>query len=426
MKLPNEASYPITFRKEDADRLGNAIKRHDSIVLVGMNRVGISNFLRFFLYNPELYKTYFHSEENYLFIPVDLNDLVERDIYPFWVLLLKRIVDKVESTKLPEVSKKQIRKLFSQSIQLKDLFFTVDSVQKVVELLVQNDTIPVIFLLRFDRLKDVITPEFYGNLQRLKDAGNHKLSYVFTSFRSLQDLAPAVFTKTALSVFAQTIYLKPASEADSATILKSLSERYKLSLKEDISEAIIKLSGGHVQFLQIILVRLSEEKKIPANKKELIALFATNEEIMLQWEELLASLNQVEKEILLEVKAGTFNEGQKEKGGYLWNTGFVSQTNTLFSPLFGEYLPKIETTKQNGAELTKKEHNLLTFLQSKEGELCERDVIIAAVWPEQMEAGVSDWAIDRLVSRVRAKLKAQNSPYEIVTVITRGYKLVRK
>jgi len=39
------------------------------------------------------------------------------------------------------------------------------------------------------------------------------------------------------------------------------------------------------------------------------------------------------------------------------------------------------------------------------------------------EFGVSDWAIDRLVARVRVKLPQQNSPYEIVTVRTRGYKL---
>ena len=58
--------------------------------------------------------------------------------------------------------------------------------------------------------------------------------------------------------------------------------------------------------------------------------------------------------------------------------------------------------------------------------MCEREDFIDAVWPEYAEAGVSDWAIDRLVARVRNKLKTQEIDYEIQTIITRVYKLVKK
>jgi len=47
------------------------------------------------------------------------------------------------------------------------------------------------------------------------------------------------------------------------------------------------------------------------------------------------------------------------------------------------------------------------------------------VWPEVEGLGVSDWAIDRLVARVRSKLKKQKSKVRIVTVKTRGYKLIK-
>ena len=53
-----------------------------------------------------------------------------------------------------------------------------------------------------------------------------------------------------------------------------------------------------------------------------------------------------------------------------------------------------------------------------------QEQIIEAVWPETVSLGVTDWAIDRLVARVRAKLKDHDKNYEIVTVKTRGYKLV--
>ncbi len=50
-----EASYPITFREKLSKELGSHIKNRNSVVLIGMKRVGISNFLRFF-YTTKIFK----------------------------------------------------------------------------------------------------------------------------------------------------------------------------------------------------------------------------------------------------------------------------------------------------------------------------------------------------------------------------------
>lgn len=57
-------------------------------------------------------------------------------------------------------------------------------------------------------------------------------------------------------------------------------------------------------------------------------------------------------------------------------------------------------------------------------EVAERETISESVWPEVGDLGVSDWAVDRLVARVRNKLKLQKSNLEIQTIKTRGYKMV--
>jgi DNA-binding response OmpR family regulator len=113
----------------------------------------------------------------------------------------------------------------------------------------------------------------------------------------------------------------------------------------------------------------------------------------------------------------------------LWDTGFVNEQNgkvVVFSPLFESYVQGIEheeQRKRKSAHLTRKENLLFTLLKSQLGEICERERIIEIVWPESQEFGVSDWAIDRLVARVRVKLREQDNPYEIQTIRTRGYKL---
>jgi hypothetical protein len=411
MKHVIESTYPVGFRKKEAAELAEHIQNNHSVVIVGMKRVGISNFLRFFLS---------HNEAP-LFVQVDLNDLIERNISAFWTLLLTRLVDAVQRSAISEKEKSACRRLFVQSIQLKDQFFTVESVRKVLEALVSGGESPTLFLLRFDRLAEVITPEFFSNLIGLRDALKNKVNYVFTSFRSLPDLAPDVFQKAHVSVFAKDMYLAPASASDMAVILTTLEEQYHTRLDPKTRDSLIAFSGGYVQYLQLGVIRLKEEKMSDD--------FFRDEQISFQSEELFESLTKIEKEVLLNIKQGnTVTKEQREQAKYLWNTGMVhdeKEKTVLFSPLFDDYVGRLSMVSQNGKEFTKKEHLLFVLLQSHEGELCERETIIDAVWPETKESGVSDWAIDRLVARLRSKLKSHGSPFTVVTVVTRGYKLVK-
>jgi hypothetical protein len=114
---------------------------------------------------------------------------------------MKRIVDAVQSSDFSDEDKKQIESLFLSSIQTQDLFLLIDSVRKLIGQIVANDVTPVLFFPRFDRMKDVITPSFFDNLQGLKDAVNQRLMYVFTGVRGLDVLSPEVFQKASLSVF---------------------------------------------------------------------------------------------------------------------------------------------------------------------------------------------------------------------------------
>lgn len=419
-----EVSYPLSFRKKDSETLGNHIKNRHSVVLVGMKRVGISNFLRFFLYREGIKEVYINDKKNHLFIPIDLNDLVERELYPFWVLTLKRIEDAVEKSDISPKTKKYIEALFLDSIQSQDLFLTIDSIRKSLEHLVAEGITPTIFFLRFDRMKDVVTPEFFANLQGLVDACHKNLSYVITSVRSLEFLSPSVFTKASVSVFARTMYIGPAISDDSGTIFDELAKKYQMSFTDKVKGQILSVVDGYAQYLQFALSYLHEKKSDSVSAKLTDELFS-DERIALQSEELWESLTHEEQESLVKYLAGkSISSDEKERASYLWNTGIIGQME-IFSPLFQKYLEQKETIKDgNKKELSKKENLLLKILEENRGALCEREAIIEYVWPEAESYGVSDWAVDRLVARLRSKLKGSGDEYEIITVKTRGYKLV--
>jgi hypothetical protein len=224
--------------------------------------------------------------------------------------------------------------------------------------------------------------------------------------------------------------MRPANEKDILSIYDSYKKRYNFELTKGVEEALFHLVNGNVQYLQLALILLNEKKdqKI-ASQKELLDALLGDERVTLESEELWESLSKEEKQVLLLVAKGqAVQTEEKAKAMYLWDTGFIQEGETgsvVFSPLLGHYLVgKDNDDKKNQVvDLTRKEHQLFHLLETHMGEICEREKIIEVVWPEYQEFGVSDWAIDRLVARVRVKLRQQQSPYEIVTVRTRGYKL---
>lgn len=427
-----ETAYPISFHEKEARELGQQLKNRHSVVLIGMKRVGISNFLRFFLYHKDIAKTYIGDGKKHLFISVDLNDLVEREIPAFWTLTLKRIVDAVEKEKIPVHVKEDIEALFMDSIQSQDLLITIDSVRRSLIMLAEQDIEPTIFFVLFDRMQDAITAEFFANLQGVKDAVHGRVSYVFTSFRTLDVVSPTVFTRPSLIVFSHDLYIHPVCHQDAEIVFETLQKQYNLALSDELKRWIFELVDGYVRYLHLTLIHLNEKDPgTVKSKEELFKNLLEDERIFLQSEELWESLTEDEQSVILKiVKKQKVTDDDKKGAKYLWETGFVHDDkgkSSIFSPLFEHYLSEKEQGQrgENGTvEFTKKENLLFDYLKKNINDVCEREKIIEAVWPEVEELGVSDWAVDRLVARVRNKMKAQQSKYEIQTIKTRGYKLV--
>ena len=425
-----EANYPLTFRQEEAKELGRHLKNRHTVVLIGMKKVGISNFLRFFLNNKDIPGTYIKDYRKHLFISVELNDLVEYEIAPFWTLTLKRIVDVVEDCPMDEKIKKQIRNLFLESIQLQDLFFTMDSVRLSLLKITEQGYLPTLFFVGFDRMKDVLTPEFFANLEGIKSS-NQQVAFIFTSFQPLKRLVPSVFPKTSWALFFRNIYIPPAKREDVEIIFNTYKKRYGVNLPEELESYLFELVDGYTQYLQLALIYLHGRKEKIKTKEELLLGLNSDERINLQSEELWESLDKNAQEVLLKIANGEkILAEDKRKSIYLWNTGFVKipgANNNIFSPIFEQYVKQKEVktgNKDTNNEFSKKENLLFNFLLENKDKICEREQVIENVWPEEEELGVSDWAIDKLVARVRSKLKEQDNNYEIQTIKTRGYKLV--
>ena len=423
----NESHYPISFRHEDAVALGACLKIRHPVELIGMKRVGISNFLRFFITRKDIIPTYI-DDKKHLLIPVDLQDLVEREVFPFWMLTFKRLCDRCEQYPVSPKTKRLISNLFLSAIQSKDLFLAVENLRQALVELTREDVLPTFFFIRFDRLENSATTELMSNLSGIRSATGQKVSYVFTSFRPITQLLPNAFPKN--SFMLDTLYFKPAKKDDSKIIFETFEKRYQTSPSKEIFNKILDLSQGHVQYLQLALIVLHQTiKDGKINLSTITDSVIRDERINLLSEEIWESLKVDEKNILTKIhNKENSNEPDLKSGKYLFDSGIITsgKNPTIFSPLFEQHIHnKPQSTQEHtSVDLTKKENLLYACLKENLNIVCERDKIITAVWPEYEEFGVSDWTIDRLVARLRTKLKTQNSTFSIVTVKTRGYKMI--
>ena len=65
------------------------------------------------------------------------------------------------------------------------------------------------------------------------------------------------------------------------------------------------------------------------------------------------------------------------------------------------------------------------FLRSNAGQVCSRDEIIKAVWPESQDpAAISDATVDQLIHRLREKVEPEPArPARIISKVGFGYML---
>ena len=153
--------------------------------------------------------------------------------------------------------------------------------------------------------------------------------------------------------------------------------------------------------------------------------------------QLLADLDKTEVKCLISIveKSNQFDEKAMES---LKQHGLIDDKNKIVSKILEEDLPKLndissgividQYTKRifvNDVEvsiyLSPTEFKFLEFLYQNKGKVCDREEVIEYAWGGNPD-GVSDEAIDQLVSRLRSKLTAKTGNIDLIkTIRGRGF-----
>ena len=234
---------------------------------------------------------------------------------------------------------------------------------------------------RFDAFPEEHQRVIAGQLRYLRDAYKYALTFVTGTRAPIPD-----DTELAELFYGHTIFLGPLSRQDAGWSVRVFASRSRVNWDEKTVNGIIDASLGYPSFLrgacEAVLdgcaVTSEALKEHPAVRRRLDEFLSANPSMEL-----------------------------------LENCGLASHP-WLTAP----------ARDAEGSHLTQQEFKLLACLRDHQGEVCTKDDLIKAVWPEDRiyDQGLRDDSLAQLIRRLREKIEPNPSaPQKIKTVSGRGY-----
>lgn len=296
----------------------------------------------------------------------------------------------IDCNRLPEPTPNLLFRAMRRALLLEDISPVIDEFEALdvsLNAILTGDTQVTFLLDRFDDVANGADRVLFNRLRSLRDHHKYKLTYVTFTRRVLDDR-----TELAELFFANTLWLGPMSDADARWNVARYAARYRQKWAENVVEQLLAVSGRYPSLLR-------------------------------------ACADAYAAGGVLDIDTLARHPAVQRRVNEFWADQPTPQEMTASGLDNHPLLMRGRTPVFDTSQLTAKEHALLAFLQVRAGQVCEKDEIIRAVWPEDkvVERGIRDDSLAQLVRRLREKIEPNSAaPRYILTVPGRGYRFVQK
>lgn len=433
-------TFPANYREREIAQIAAWIDAGESGLVVGLSGAGKSNVLGFVahrplpLSSPQARGT---KGEAPLRPLLDLNGLPEPTSTAFLRRLLAAL-DDAAMARLPAEAMERLRAMLDRGLAQTDAFLLGRGVEAALALVCDEMKICATILMdRFDVALERFDAPFFNNLRAWRDAHKTRLTYVVAARRDWPDWPnlPTLSEFTDL-IAGRTCWVGALSPDD----LRWNLERFagKKPTKK-IVEQMTELSGGHAGLLKALWAAQA------ARQDEGPDEWLKHSGVRRQCQELWDDLPALVQESLRAWHAGGVMPPSIQH--FLVNAGLLvrdeSQLRFTSSVLAafaheqagasGGALRRDAATGQVycgstklSVALTPQEDRLLAYLLAHPRQVCDKDALAEAIWPDEVRVeGVRDDRLAQLVRRLRDKVEPDpHSPRYIVPVWGRGYRLI--
>lgn len=438
--------YTITYREAEAREVMSWVKAGQSGCLVGLRGAGKSNFLRFLLCE-DVQRHYLGQDcADFAFVLINFLALTERTEWAVYELILDRLLGQLPLLGIGGAE--EMASLHREAMRSRDLLAAQRAVARCVDLLCQRPAQRVVLLFdEFDAMFRALDPSLFRCLRAIRDAHKGQVSYVVVASDELaclrDDLTQVEHFYRLVSRNARG--LGPYSQADTRQMIHHLVSQRSIELSEDDTTRLVELSGGHAGLLKATL-SLLWNARYEGDLAKLAPALNDEPAVRAECQKVWDSLPESEQAALCTLAGGA--QADPPTLRRLQRKGLVREGQPappLFSPLFADFVrqqtpsplggtvisrspPIVQIDGQPVEGLTELEFETLCHLYEHRGQVCTKDDLIENVYRQQydrMKGGVTDAALQTLISRLRAKIEPDpGHPRHVITVRREGYKFV--
>ncbi len=431
MPVPN---YPL--RQSQTEAILAILAGGECCALYGLSNIGKSPFLRSFP-TAEVRARYQHlAGRPGALIYIDCNRVVELTAPGFYEIVLRSLIETLEedAAQIPNGLLGSLHDYHARITTAPSTFQASLAFNNAIsETCAQLGRNLILLFDEFDEVYTALEDRALLNLRALRDKFQTRLVYLTATVRALNESRGNGDNEFGELFTAQTLALGLFEAADAQAAIR-LHGGEQLSV-EVVSE-ILRLAGGHYGLLSA----LTQAALRRADPARLAGDASARAECQKIWNQLRPDERAALESLITDAQAG-LNPHDHE---HLQALGLITPHGELFSPLFTGFVrrqsavPAPETVgivvDEDAGEvwvdgvkvsvLTDLEYRLMRLLHQRPDRLTTKDMIVEAVWGGQYFDKVDDARIEKLVSRLRAKIETDPAqPRYLLTQRGRGYKL---
>jgi hypothetical protein len=446
---------PKTLRRDDGTYVLNRIMDGDCSAVVGVSNSGKSYLLRTLAKGKVRQDLLGEQVSDDIFVYVDFNLMLEATEQGFYELILRCLTEELNLQDPEAEFLGRLQKAYETLVAPPSAFQISLSFSEGLMAVCQGTSRRLVLLFdEFDEPFEQIEGRVFLNLRALKDKYRRRLSYVTATNRRLSNIRRGRDVDEFVELFEPfTRFLGPLVGFDVGEVIAWVAVQEGYTFDDQDRAFLGHHADGHLGLLLAVSRALGEVTGEPvrdAGQDWLIhrqVREQLDQDVNVQGEcrKLWDDLTEAQKDALMGV-VGAEEDVDERSLESLRNKGVIQTgEELLLSPVFEGFVRRQRLTRRRRHEgirvdvesgtvwvdgrqtptLTDLEYRLLLLLYGRLNKICDKYQIVEAVWGEEYIDQVDDARIDKLLSRLRAKVEPDpRNPRYIVTVRGRGYKVI--
>ena len=334
--------HPLSYRKEELQRLFGCIESVDSFFVFGGASAGKTRLLDFIM-REDVQQHYLGNQyQDTWLVRVDLNRHHANEDWNFYELLISSLMLSCSQHENGAEIFAQLVDLDRQVLESRDFLRALRLFELAVHMLCKNLGINVCFLLdEFDEMYKNMPKEIFAQLRGVRDANKYHVCYGLF----LRDLPERLRTPSDNESFYELVSqrmigLGPYNYDDAIRVLQQMEERREFPLSAQWRDVFVQVSGGHPGLLSALLslkINLANRNEQMEDRNWL----ANQEIIKDECDKLWMSLAEDEQLGLLATVRGMPDQISQQALKLITAKGILQKKGDgyiVFSPIFKLYL----------------------------------------------------------------------------------------